>query len=117
MKPIELKLKIYSKKWLSPVLLIFTAFFAMAMVNQVTAAKPVCENPDLSWPKCEDSGGGGEEDYIQTNKSILAVWGNAVNLRLPYETDPAGVQNMRLCGPYLDEQPEPIIPPHPMVAE
>jgi len=40
MKQIESKPKTHSNTWLTPVLLIFIAFFAMAMVSPVNAAPP-----------------------------------------------------------------------------
>ena len=134
--------------WITPVLLIFGAFFALAMVNPINAAPPnvcetFCDQDGDSWIRdhnkctaceglgtdCDDNaysedndcnGGGSEGDYIQHFKSIRVIWGNdVVNvadlLGLPYETNPDGNQTMRLCGPRVGEEPDPIIPVHPMV--
>jgi hypothetical protein len=60
MKRIESKLKSKSGRWISPVLLIIIAIFAIAVVSPTVAlaAKFTCEDkPDH--PQCNDGGGGG----------------------------------------------------------
>jgi hypothetical protein len=61
MKQIESKLKTPSQTWLTPVLLIFIAFFAMAMVSPVNAAPPSLGHCGKDF--CDQDGDGWIRDH------------------------------------------------------